>query len=45
MEVPGGRTIVQAVGFDGRPGNGEDRWAVGGSGAEQCMGGRGWGGG
>ena len=28
--MPGGQTIVPAVGFDGHPGNGEDHWAVGG---------------
>ena len=33
------RTVVQAVGFDSRPGNGEDRLAVGGWGPEQCLGG------
>ena len=43
--MPGGWTVVQAVGFAGRPGNSEDPSAVGGWGAEQCLGGGGWGGG
>ena len=43
MEVSRDRTVVQAVGFDSRPGNGEDRLAVGGWGPEQCLGGGGLG--